>query len=232
MSGYYGIGLSCRPCPRGGICPGGNRMWAEPGFWTTGEGLIVECIPAEKCPGGFGPSCSEGYEGDFCARCSAGYYEENDICLACSSGTSQGLLIAVTFAFLGAYVLALVFFGNSTVGNIQFVLLNLRTMWVVQVSGSSVPSVVQSVFSVLSLFAGDLNFVNPGCSGISDFPTLYFLNISVFAAVLAPLLLGLQIRHMIVRARHQRMTYRPGDTRVRDQAADEAQVSIFFITVR
>ena len=28
----YGVGLTCRPCPEGGFCPGGNRVWPLPGW--------------------------------------------------------------------------------------------------------------------------------------------------------------------------------------------------------
>ena len=30
--GWIGKGQSCKPCPTGGFCPGGNRLWPLPGY--------------------------------------------------------------------------------------------------------------------------------------------------------------------------------------------------------
>ena len=31
---FYGSGLNCIPCMTGGVCPGGYRVWALPGYWV------------------------------------------------------------------------------------------------------------------------------------------------------------------------------------------------------
>jgi hypothetical protein len=33
--GMYGVGLDCVPCPVGGYCPGGNRVWPQPGWYAV-----------------------------------------------------------------------------------------------------------------------------------------------------------------------------------------------------
>ena len=38
--GWFGSGASCRPCPVGGYCPGGDRIWPLPGY-----GLPVPVLP-------------------------------------------------------------------------------------------------------------------------------------------------------------------------------------------
>jgi hypothetical protein len=86
VAGWYGLGLNCRPCFEGGICPGGNRVWPQPGWcvnfdppehWVlvlTGglcvrytfneySTLVSPCRPASACLGGRFSQCATGYDG-------------------------------------------------------------------------------------------------------------------------------------------------------------------------
>ncbi len=37
--GWGAGGVSCYPCPPGGLCPGGRRVWTQPGcVWPSGRG--------------------------------------------------------------------------------------------------------------------------------------------------------------------------------------------------
>jgi hypothetical protein len=36
--GEFGFGDDCKPCPEGGECPGGYRIWPKEGYWNPGEG--------------------------------------------------------------------------------------------------------------------------------------------------------------------------------------------------
>jgi hypothetical protein len=54
QTGWYGSGFECSPCPENAKCPGGKRVWPNPGYWNRGEwdGVIVECVPpADRCVG-------------------------------------------------------------------------------------------------------------------------------------------------------------------------------------
>jgi hypothetical protein len=54
QEGWYGSGFECSLCPENAICPGGKRVWPNPGYWNRGEwdGVIVECVPpADRCVG-------------------------------------------------------------------------------------------------------------------------------------------------------------------------------------
>jgi hypothetical protein len=35
--GEFGLGDDCKPCPEGGECPGGYRIWPQQGYWNPGE---------------------------------------------------------------------------------------------------------------------------------------------------------------------------------------------------
>ena len=56
----YGADDTCRVCPEGALCPGGNRIWPLPGWWAASESAIdtleiCEAPPgltrADRCPG-------------------------------------------------------------------------------------------------------------------------------------------------------------------------------------
>ena len=88
-----GFAGNCKECPRGARCPGGERIWALPGFASIvepsiapdGEKIsnvrIVACaVPAERCLG-FVKSeekevCAVGYGGPKCGGCQVGYYSK------------------------------------------------------------------------------------------------------------------------------------------------------------
>ena len=42
----------CQPCPTGGYCPGGGRVWPIPGYWSFNETYPpTECTLPQICPG-------------------------------------------------------------------------------------------------------------------------------------------------------------------------------------
>jgi hypothetical protein len=110
----------CLPCPTGGICPGGGRVWPLPGYWSWNEWQApVACARSEACPGYSSESslggghthnaytdtqqCTEAYTGARCADCSPGYYQLQGQCFFCGSDVDQSATIALTvFVGLGA----------------------------------------------------------------------------------------------------------------------------------
>ena len=111
----------CQPCPEGGFCPGGPRVWPTNGYWSENERDVPQkCKVASACPGisqeeqtkrqqrlllDIGndnqklremvlptDSCSTGYEGQLCGTCQAGWYAEGDLCMNCAdTGKSVGM---------------------------------------------------------------------------------------------------------------------------------------------
>jgi len=94
--GWYGHGLDCRPCPEGGYCPGGYRVWPLPGYWNENEftPILLKCQVAEACLGGRFSECAAVYTGRACGTCIDGYYHSNDAtCQPCESQGMQAVLI-------------------------------------------------------------------------------------------------------------------------------------------
>lgn len=51
-------------------------------------------------------------------------------------------------------------------------------MWVVSFDAAfGFPAAVQYIFKILYLFVGDVSFMHPGCSGISNFSELFAINV-------------------------------------------------------
>jgi hypothetical protein len=67
----FGLADTCRPCPKGAICPGGDEARSFPGFYTVDvtRGIVEPCIPpAETRCAGWNPQalatlCGKAYTG-------------------------------------------------------------------------------------------------------------------------------------------------------------------------
>ncbi len=61
-----GQGNQCRSCPSGAVCPGGQRIWPQPGFWSGNEAAAPSSCPPPaqgRCVGWDGQQtiCGVGY---------------------------------------------------------------------------------------------------------------------------------------------------------------------------
>ena len=112
-------GSGCLPCPKGGYCPGGGRVWPLQGWWSFTEWRAPgACLAAEACPGvdrqvqvhpllteGNSTSasaatsavagvdttmCSDGYVGPFCQKCQDGWYRAaGELCRSCGANAEE-----------------------------------------------------------------------------------------------------------------------------------------------
>jgi hypothetical protein len=128
--GPNGVG-GCRPCPLGGVCPGGNRAWPLPGYWSFSPfAAPLRCQVPEACTGIPQPTvanteqyyaarntddvdepdskCSAGYTGARCVSCSSNYYATNGFCFYCGSSTdqSQQMRLSIFGALVSMVILA------------------------------------------------------------------------------------------------------------------------------
>ncbi len=152
----FGIGSNCKPCPYGAICPGGNRAWPMPGFYTASEssGVVVACDPpaTERCRGWNasigGTGCGAGYRpGSYaCLACDAAFYTDvGGSCASCPSVKGlwpvlqpvlifAGAVLAVAAALYGGLLLIVRKFGGSLSGGLkrmfQFVTWSVTVMQV------------------------------------------------------------------------------------------------------
>ena len=71
-------------------------------------------------------------------------------------------------------------------------------MWIVGASTSNeLPSAVQSMFSVMRVFVGDVSFINPACSGFTTQASVFGLNVGVAFGAITILCVINGIRTMI-----------------------------------
>eukprot|EP00698_Gefionella_okellyi_P004951 TRINITY_DN1456_c0_g1_i3.p1 TRINITY_DN1456_c0_g1~~TRINITY_DN1456_c0_g1_i3.p1 ORF type:complete len:2371 (+),score=516.66 TRINITY_DN1456_c0_g1_i3:4402-11514(+) len=196
--GLYGYGTDCQPCPDGGYCPGGYRVWPLPGWWTPNEfsGRVTACIPSVACAGERLSRCNTGYSGDFCAQCDWNFYRSGDgLCTACGSPAIAALFLLLQFSLVIMFLALALSVSTRTLGEIGFIVNCLRGLWITAGSVTGLPSWAQSVVDILSLLAGDFNFAQPGCSGITTFAQLFALNLGVVAAGFVALLVLLYIQY-------------------------------------
>eukprot|EP00698_Gefionella_okellyi_P013240 TRINITY_DN3615_c0_g1_i5.p1 TRINITY_DN3615_c0_g1~~TRINITY_DN3615_c0_g1_i5.p1 ORF type:complete len:5028 (-),score=1048.37 TRINITY_DN3615_c0_g1_i5:200-15283(-) len=212
FEGFIGQGANCTTCPGGAHCPGGNRIWPLPGYWTEGEfaGYVIACpLPAVRCQGGRGSPCADGYLGVLCAQCASGYYYQQDgYCLLCEQSSTISALFVLQFLFLVFFVFSLLLMNSNGFENVQFVLYSFRILWVVSVDqGYGLPSIFRSSFSVLSLFVGDVKFTHPGCTALDSYLSLFGANVGIAIGAFIPVPIVLyrryriRVRKLIARAR-------------------------------
>lgn len=96
----YGSGDACSPCPEGGLCPGGFRLWSRPGYYTASEsaGAVALCPPPSgRCTGWdiaqAATQCAAPYQqgSRLCSVCSGAHYLLGDgSCAACPATIGEG----------------------------------------------------------------------------------------------------------------------------------------------
>ena len=130
FEGMFGLGTECVSCPECGVCPGGYRIYPEPGCWNEGinSGFVWPCAPPERCLGGVNSTCAPGYAGRLCAECEDGYYLSDLYCVLCEDGfESFPFAILIVFFVILACVVLVAFFGSSrSVHAVAFFLFTLQ----------------------------------------------------------------------------------------------------------
>lgn len=88
---YGGDADPCRDCPRGCSCPGGDRCWALPGFFSVDEKKTdlrackaprrMRCVAWDRELGR--TVCGAAFRGLLCERCNKGFFQEYGTCIPC-----------------------------------------------------------------------------------------------------------------------------------------------------
>ena len=78
----WGAGRRCAPCPPGGLCPGGFRLWSRRGFYVASELSVAAqpCLPpaTDRC---MGWDASLGG-----TACGPAYWQGSALCASCATG--------------------------------------------------------------------------------------------------------------------------------------------------
>ena len=202
------VGLTCLPCPTGGYCPGGGRVWPIPGYWSFDEtSAPVACALPQACPGALSDpqfsadgarltaTCAAGYSGTFCSSCATGYYIDLQRCLSCGLESTEKLELSILLVLAAAIFLSMalcVAFLSATHLSmaVAAILLIQHFSLVGKLAGQEVPqelSWLTEFFSILGMLNFDVEFVKPGCVvAMMPFLTVYWatLGLSVAASAL------------------------------------------------
>eukprot|EP01113_Clastostelium_recurvatum_P027773 TRINITY_DN3360_c0_g1_i2.p1 TRINITY_DN3360_c0_g1~~TRINITY_DN3360_c0_g1_i2.p1 ORF type:complete len:3862 (+),score=680.04 TRINITY_DN3360_c0_g1_i2:906-11588(+) len=159
---------TCMPCPVGGFCPGGYRVWPLPTYWNPFETVVPgPCWPPFACPGHDRvPKCGEGYKGDYCSLCSEGYYRSGIACTGCSNNPPSRFVpvLLTAVVFFGAIAIAAVVLNDTKLDTIVGLLLSLQQLISIGNSASAyISQGAQNLFSGLSWVLFDYTWINPGC---------------------------------------------------------------------
>ena len=196
--GDYGEQGDCSPCPDCATCPGGYRVWPEPGCWNSGENDtdVVRCDPPERCLGyqdGL-VICADGYTGDLCGSCDLGYFARNDVCLPCSAQTNW--LLWVTQALFVLLYLTVTIVGTEAALSVFFFLLIIAQALraIGQISSEQQPEFLKQFYSLLAIVTFDPEFVKPGCTlGGSSFTSKFLLSAIFILVVVTILFIALPV---------------------------------------
>ena len=196
------VGLYCTPCPTGGYCPGGGRVWPLPGYWSFDERSVpVACSLPQACPGALcsPPTvkadgsrqtsvCAVGYAGSYCVECAADYYSDLQRCLSCGLEEQELTELVVLLCIFAALFLALAVavataHANKLSTAVSAVLVVQHLSVVGKLAGQQVPAsltwLVQA-FSIISMLNFDIQFVKPGCVvGALSFLSVYWCTIGL-----------------------------------------------------
>ena len=124
-AGEYALNNSCSSCPAHATCPGGDRVWPLPGYWSPDElSPPYACpLPSSRCLGGSNSSCAVGYRGELCSLCADGYQVSSSTggCEPCpSSGCVTSLVFGTSAYFLFTWLAFFLFLA------ILFAIVKLR----------------------------------------------------------------------------------------------------------
>ena len=220
------VGLYCEPCPTGGYCPGGGRVWPLPGYWSFSETSVpVPCVLPQACPGAlsdptFAPDgtrftevCADGYTSQYCGTCADGYYSAQPRCLSCGLESAELMelvaLVVIAFVlFLSLSVAVATASANQLSTAVSAVLVVQHLSVVGKLAAQQVPAsltwLVQA-FSVLSMLNFDIQFIKPGCVvGELSFLTVYWCTVGLMLCVSALFVVASGARALLSRRAEER----------------------------
>ena len=215
------VGLYCEPCPAGGYCPGGGRVWPLPGYWSFSEtSAPVACSLPQACPGALSSPtltaggsrmtevCAEGYTGQYCITCAAGYYTDVPRCLSCGLESAEltelvALLGIAALLFLSLAVAVATASANNLSTAVSAVLVVQHLSVVGKLAGQQVPATLTwlvQTFSILSMLNFDIQFIKPGCVvGELSFLTVYWCTIGLMSGVSVLFVVASAVRALLAR---------------------------------
>lgn len=204
--GQYGTGRACKDCPTGAICPGGYRIWAQPGYWNRDEydENIRECSPMEACVGLVDgvPQCAPGYGGPFCSECIPGYAknEIGDGCRLCPPPAQRTANMLGDLILWGSFAVACVTITRRI--TLSYVVDLIRALQMLgglgTMSNGKIPDWAIKIYTFLKIFSGDYALVKTNCDGKTPFKVTFGVSLAYTCAIFMPTFLFVAIAKRVV----------------------------------
>lgn len=181
-------GVSCKPCPLGGECLGGDRLESRAGWWRSSDSaeIFFACSLAEACGSGNATAdaaCAPGYHGPTCGVCMPGYRRWGSACVTCGKTSTYMLPL---FGALGFSVFISYIFTVPARDSANKACLFSSLLFVAQCLGLLkdydviFPSGIDRVIDTLNLANFNLAALAPGCT---DTDVNFYRNFIVAIAV-------------------------------------------------
>jgi hypothetical protein len=223
--GQYGVGLDCTECPKGGYCPGGNRVWPLSGFWNPSEdsGIVIECNPSSACRGcidggtgeetlregcydDVGSECVTGYIGRACAECAPDFTRAFGECVACPHPDSQMLNLILDALMWTLYGLAAAMVRDrENLSHIVMLIIAVQEVGAVgQIGSTRLPKWLKRIYEIFYLFSGDITFVKPDCLGKINYELEFLISLVYAVLIGLPAVLLTVLTRTLSRLRHRK----------------------------
>lgn len=94
-------GQSCKPCPEGAVCPGGDQLSSKQDWWRSSSTStqFYGCRTPNICEAGTAagdPACVQGNSGPLCAVCLPNWFAFAGQCKECNQSGQAKIMLAVT----------------------------------------------------------------------------------------------------------------------------------------
>ena len=202
--GYFGA--DCKKCPKGGICPGGDRVWADVGYWVEDEetGVVGRCEFEHRCPGGKGAECAAEYQGEFCSQCASGYYPVQDgYCEVCPEQDGVLLYIAADIIMWSLFGVAAALIKDREL--FTYCVVAMRALQMISGLGDTAtndtPPTLKKIYEVLKLFSGDYSIIKQDCITPVPYHMQFWMALGHSVAIFIPMFTILFLAKWIVRFR-------------------------------
>jgi len=95
----FEVTASCSACPPNALCPGGDVVWPVAGYWhSSNYSVQMHKCPLSTTSCGEQGICRQGYTGNMCGACAAGYGLASPLrSRPCGSGRHQLLIYVMLF---------------------------------------------------------------------------------------------------------------------------------------
>jgi hypothetical protein len=197
----------CAPCPTGAVCPGGNRVWPQSGYWNPGEdsGYVLKCSPESRCLGGAGSPCTVGHSGDLCSECAPQFVRATSgACVPCPSIASR-LIYMVGDIVVWLLVAMMAWFSRSS-ENLQrvvdVVIVLQSASGFASLMTPKFPNWIVAIYDVLFIFMGNWDVFKASCYGddVELFGARFVSQLVYTVAIGAVLVIGVPVVGLVRRA--------------------------------